>query len=117
MDDAEHPDVDISLTTARGSDEPNIMSLPQDNSSTYLQADRFRAALDKLRMEHEDFHFAQDLARSSGSKDYTRLGVPTHRAAPEENSPLPVVKARKRQKVIKPKANDNGGIERFFSRK
>ncbi|TFK40232.1 DNA polymerase eta [Crucibulum laeve] len=53
-----------------------------------------------IRMEHDDFHFAQDLARSSQPNKVLTVKTP-------EQKPRPTKKRRK----------DSEGIEKFFSRK
>ncbi|KAL0954665.1 hypothetical protein HGRIS_003615 [Hohenbuehelia grisea] len=83
-----------------------------------LREEALRSALNKLKAEHEDFHFAQDLARSQGK---ARIGINPDQPRPlatDTNAKSTTSNAKKRQKSSKGKAKDNvGGIEKFFSRR
>jgi len=67
-------------------------------------------ALVALRQEHEDFHFAQDLAREQQPNDSIAISGPS-KAGPLKISP----KKKKRRKDRKDPPS-RGGIEQFFSR-
>ncbi|PPQ98750.1 eta DNA polymerase [Panaeolus cyanescens] len=68
---------------------------------TSIDDDEVQAGLAKLQMEHEDFHFAQDLSREGATIKVT--------SALSKPAPKPVTKPAKKRKVTEP-----SGIEKFF---
>ena len=82
------------------------IALPQELMSA-LDLDEVtrKDALASLKVEHQDFHFAQDLSR-----------MPSDDERPEQSNPKPTVKPKKKRKR-KGEAAEGEGIARYFSKR
>ena len=98
----------IALPSAQTIDESLLL---EEDGVVILDATEIkRSMLEKLRIEHDDYHFAQDLARQDRSE--SENGVSVSRSLPKRRPSRSPDRSVKKKR--KPKAPEAQGIAKYF---